>query len=74
MISDSKAAPQFVDIGMENEGSSVTYTDVEGRVYEYEITAVVTVYESEEGVGALVLIMEEQLSGQRVEIHCAQIP
>ena len=72
VIGDAKAAPQFDDIGIEYEGSSVTYTDVRGRVYEYKITAVVTGYWSGAGGGDLVLITEEQTTGQRVEIHCAQ--
>ena len=72
VIWDAKAAPQFDDIGIEYEGSSVTYTDVRGRVYEYKITAVVTGYWSGAGGGDLVLITEKQPTGQRVEIHCAQ--
>ena len=74
VISDSKAAPRFSDIGIEYEGSRVTYTDIRGRVREYKITAVVTGYWSGDGGGDLVLITEGQMSGQRVEIHCRQIP
>ena len=52
-------------------GNFVPY--LRGRIYEYKVTAVVTGYWSGEGGGDLVLIMEAQPAGQRVEIHCEPI-